>query len=162
RFGQHALEVILVHPLWCCYLAAVEGKKPAGFLPHLGPESRFRLVLLPRKLAGPALKGRNAAEAIRIVGVLLPKGCSIVMLTVPTKSLHVIMCMEVCILETDSMVLTNCMRGVSMAASSLQSLISDIEYYLYPPDWSTSPSHVYRDANHSTDFLAKSSLQTTN
>ncbi|KAK2413669.1 hypothetical protein QL285_036357 [Trifolium repens] len=25
RLSQHALEVILVHPLWCCYLAAVEG-----------------------------------------------------------------------------------------------------------------------------------------
>jgi hypothetical protein len=43
-----------------------------------------------------------------------------------------------------------------MAASPLQSLLSEIEYYLHPPDWSTSLSHVYPDANHSTDFLAKS------
>jgi hypothetical protein len=43
-----------------------------------------------------------------------------------------------------------------LLSSPLQSLISEIEYYLYPPDWSISLSHVYRDANHSTDFLAKS------
>jgi hypothetical protein len=61
-------------------------------------EIRNQLVFshtLARKLAGPVLNVSNAAKVSRIVGVILLKGCSIVMLTVPTKSLYDILCMEV-------------------------------------------------------------------
>lgn len=63
--------------------------------------------------------------------------------------------LERVIFEMDSKVIVDMVRAKTSHIPFLQPLLQEVLNLLHLPDWSTSVEHIFREANHCADLLAK-------